>query len=63
MDLAWPWVVAVAPGWPLLELIAWLRRAAGLLIAPSGSVGPETPVANLQAMYRRVRERNAKSAE
>jgi len=27
MDLAWPWVVAVAAGWPLLELIAWLRRA------------------------------------
>lgn len=34
-------------------------RGGGMLIAPSGSVGPEAPIANLEAMYRRVRERNA----
>jgi len=25
MDLAWPWAVAVAVGWWLIELVAWLR--------------------------------------
>jgi len=36
-------------------------RGGGMLIAPSGSVGPEAPVANLQAMYARVRKRNAEA--
>ena len=35
------------------------RGRGGVLIAPSSSIGPEVPARNIEAMYRRVRERNA----